>query len=198
MVTTPPPRPKPAEAKRGEAGSEFRELIQRIPEIFIKAPPQGKHGKYVGHSDIGQIALLRLRRPHGWRVLREVRGFIPEGKTQSDKVYPERPNGIVGVVGEITVLIDGEWWVVSEEGEANSPSTSWDWENTKTAASDAYKRCWMRLGLGLELWVEQGSDPSKFWLPGMLDPPESEEVDKEQDPPDTGGTETKEQKKEEK
>ena len=109
--------------------------------------------------------------------MREVRGFIRASQTATGKEYPERPNGIVGVVGQGTVVLDGETWVVSEEGEANSPSTSWDWENSKTAASDAYKRCWMRLGLGLELWVEQGSDPSKFWLPGMLDPPESEQVE---------------------
>ena len=187
-MTAPPPRVEP---RRGEAGPEFRELIQRIPVVFIKDPPQGKHGKYVGHSDIGQIALLRLRRPHGWEVLREVRGFIPADKTSTGKEYPERPNGIVGVVGQVTVLIDGETWVVSEEGEANSPSTSWDWENSKTAASDAYKRCWMRLGLGLELWVEQGSDKSKFWLPGMLDPPESEQVEEKPD----GNTETEKEEK---
>jgi hypothetical protein len=160
---------------KADAGPEFKELVSRIDPQFIKNPPQGKHGKYVGHSDIGQITLAKLGRPHDWNIVEVVRGHIPAGKTSSGKEYPERPQGIVAVLGRLEVEIDGEKYRITEGGEANSPQTSWDWENLKTAASDAYKRAWMRVGVGLELWVEQGADPSRYWLNVIFNPSDEED-----------------------
>ena len=194
-----------------DAGPEFRSLVERVSSEFIKDPPAGKHGKYISHSDVAQIALAKLGRPHSWEVVEVVRGFIPagktkekrsEGKTTPGKEYPERPHGVVGVLGMVTVIIDGVEYVVTEAGEANSPQTSWDWENVKTAASDAYKRCWMRLGVGLELWVEQGSDPSRYWLDAIFNPEETDVMKDEEAVPDpqrpekSDGTTAKKKEKE--
>ena len=157
---------------RDAAGPDFRALVERIPTEFIRDAPQGKYGKYVSHSDIAQIALARLGRPHDYEVREVVRGLIPPSETGSGKAYPERPNGVVGVLARLTVRIDDETYTVTEAGEANSPHTSWDWENLKTATSDAYKRCWMRLGVGLELWIEQGASRSTYWLDTVFNPRE--------------------------
>ena len=159
---------------RDAAGPDFRALVERVHPQFIRDAPSGKYGKYVSHSDVAQIALARLGRPHGYEVVEVVRGLIPAAKTGSGKEYPERLNGVVAVLAKLTVIIDDETYTVTETGEANSPQTSWDWENLKTAASDAYKRCWMRLGVGLELWVEQGTNPSTYWLDSVFNPTQKE------------------------
>lgn len=149
--------------------TDFIALTERIPDQFIKDPPQGKHGKYVSHDDIEQIALWRLGRPVSFEVVEYVRGYIPPwASNDGKKGNPERPQGIVACLARLTAEIDGVSYSVTEVGEANSPEVHSDGENLKTAASDAYKRCWMRFGLGLELWVEQGQKPSKFYLHAQL------------------------------
>lgn len=148
---------------------EFTRLAERIPEKFIKNPPQGKYGKYVGHVDIQQIAFGKLNRPASFEVLDFVRGHIPAWQSNNGKRQnPERPQGIVACLARLTAVLDGETYVITEIGVANSPEVHSDGENLKTAASDAYKRCWMRLGLGLELWVEQGESPSPYFLHNQL------------------------------
>lgn len=148
--------------------SDFIRLTERIPEQFIKNPPQGKHGKYVSHDDIEQIALSKLGRPVSFEVGEPVYGYIPAWQGSGGKGNPERLRGIVGALGTITAVIDGVEYRVTEVGEANSPEVHSDGENYKTAASDAYKRCWMRFGVGLELWVEQGQNPGSYFLHAQL------------------------------
>ena len=150
-------------------GRDFLKLTERIPDQFIKNPPQGKHGKYVGHDDIQQIALSKLGRPVSFEVVDTIRGHIPAKTTNSGKEFPERPNGVVACLARLTAVVDDATYVITEVGDANSPEIHWDGENLKTAASDAYKRCWMRLGVGLELWVEQGKNPSKYFLHAQLE-----------------------------
>ncbi len=142
-------------------------LAARIPAEFIKNPPQGKHGTYVSHDDITQIALALIG-PFSFEVTEVVRGFIPEKTTGSGTTHAERPHGIVGALCRVTALIDGEKITIQEVGEANSPEITSDGGNLKTAASDGIKRCFMRLGLGLELWVEQGQNKSIYYLPASL------------------------------
>jgi len=155
---------------------DFLKLTERIPEQFIKNPPQGKHGKYVGHDDIEQIALGKLGRPVSFEVVDYVRGHIPAWSGKGGKSNPERPSGIVACTARLTAVIDGETYSVTEVGVANSPEVHSDGENLKTAASDAYKRCWMRFGVGLELWVEQGQNPSKYFLHAQLEKNQTEET----------------------
>ena len=148
---------------------EFIKLVERIPPQFIKQPPQGKHGKYISHTDVQQIALSKLGRPVSFDIVDYVRGHIPAWSSRDGKKSnPERPQGIVACTARLSAVIDGVLYTVTEVGEANSPEVHSDGENLKTAVSDAYKRCWMRFGVGLELWVEQGSDPSKYFLHAQL------------------------------
>lgn len=161
MTAPPPPRSKP-ETRQAAA------LAARVPEIFIKDAPQGKHGKYVSHDDITQIALA-LVGPFDYEIVEVVRGYIPEWTSRDgDKHHPEREHGIVAALCRLTVDIDGRATTITETGEANSPNIKSDGENLKTAGSDGLKRCFMRVGLGLELWVEQGQHPSKYYLPASI------------------------------
>lgn len=159
MIDVPP---RPPETHQAAA------LAARVPAIFIKDAPAGKHGKYVSHDDITQIALA-LVGPFDYEIVEVVRGFIPEWTSRDgDKTHPERQHGIVAALCRLTVTIDGRRIVITETGEANSPNVKSDGENLKTAGSDGLKRCFMRVGLGLELWVEQGQAPSKYYLPASL------------------------------
>jgi hypothetical protein len=61
---------------------------------------------------------------------------------------------IVGGVWRLTVTIDGRTVAVEEAGDVEDPH-NWrhDGARLKQAASDAIKRCAMRVGLGLHLWA---------------------------------------------
>src|SRR5690606_18331783 len=53
---------------------------------------------------------------------------------------------------------------VVEVGDVEGAAAQDDGANLKEASSDAFKRCWMRLGLGLHLW--SGDD---YFLDKQLD-----------------------------
>lgn len=162
-ITDVPPRPADLHGP-----TQAQMLAARIPAEFIKKPPQGKFGSYVSHDDITQIALA-LVGPFDFEVLEVVRGYIPEWSSNDGKKHhPERPQGIVAALCRLTVDIDGRSTTITETGQANSPDIKTDGENLKSAGSDGIKRCFMRTGLGLELWVEQGQNKSKFYLPASL------------------------------
>lgn len=113
---------------------------------FIKKAPKGKHGDYVSHDVINQKALAIVG-PHSFEVVELIR--------DNDKV--------VGVLGRLTVTVDGREVVITEVGDEEHPDSSNSASNAKKAASDAYKRCWMRLGLGLHLWSQED-----YELPQMI------------------------------
>jgi hypothetical protein len=125
---------------------QLEALATPIASRFIKKPPQGKHGDYVPHDIINQKALAIVG-PHSFEVVELIR--------DNDKV--------VGVLGRLTVEIAGRQVTIVEVGDEEHPDNGNSASNAKKAASDAYKRCWMRLGLGLHLW--SGSD---YELPEML------------------------------
>lgn len=122
-------------------------LTQPFPSRFVKQPPQGKHGSYVPHDIVNQRALAIVG-PHSFEVVSLI---ADAGK-------------VVGVLGRLTVEVDGRTVVITEVGDEEFPDQGNSASNAKKAASDAYKRCWMRLGLGLHLW--SGSD---YELPAMLE-----------------------------
>jgi hypothetical protein len=146
--------------------AQLWKLTQPRPDL-VKAPPEGKYGKYIGHDDIEQLALA-IAGPHSFEVVEVVRGYIPAWTSRDKKkTNPERPHGIVGVLARLTALIDGRILAVTEVGDSGDAIKT-DGENLKAAASDAYKRCWMRHGLALNLWVEQGQHPSTYWIHDII------------------------------
>jgi len=127
--------------------NQLTALAVPIPSRFVKKPPAGKHGDYVPHDVITQKALAIVG-PHSFEIVQ----LIEDGGL------------VVGVLGRLTVTIDGREVSVVEVGDEEHPDQGNSASNAKKAASDAYKRCWMRLGLGLHLW--SGQD---YELPQMLE-----------------------------
>ena len=53
----------------------------------------------------------------------------------------------------LEVMVDGDCVTITEVGDVEHPGTN-NASNLKNAASDALKRCAMRLGVGLHLWSQ--------------------------------------------
>jgi hypothetical protein len=137
--------------------SQLRQLAEPFPAALVKAPPQGKFGSYVGHSTVNERA-LSIVGPFSFRIIEVIRGHAHEVITKKgkpdEKVYPERV-AIVGCLAELTVEIDGKEIQIVEAGDVEGAAGQEDGANLKEASSDAFKRCWMRTGLGLHLWSQK-------------------------------------------
>ena len=135
--------------------SQLAELSRPFPDSYIKPAPQGKFGDYVPHHTINQ-RLLEVLGPVDYQVVEVIRGYIPPytKRNSGEEIRPARDNGIVGCIGRMTAVIDGKTVQVDEIGAEDNPQFSNDAENLKNAASDAYKRCAMRFGVGLHLWAQ--------------------------------------------
>lgn len=130
------------------------QTMQRLADAaarvrFVEKAPQGKHGEYIAHDVINQLALAMVG-PHSFEVV--------------DIIRNADTGDVSGVLARLVVTIGGESYTITEAGDVDFPDRESAGKAVKLAASDAYKRCWMRLGLGLELWAQQ------HWsLPKMLE-----------------------------
>ena len=149
--------------------SELRELAEPFPAAMVEKAPVGKFGSYVTHSNYTQRALSILG-PHTFGAVDLIRGYAPAIKTENNS-WPARENAVVGVVAELTVTIDGKEVTITEIGTEDNPAMKHDAECAKNALSDAYKRCWMRVGLGLHLWSKK---PRDYFLAIQLDKEEEQ------------------------
>ena len=138
--------------------TQLHELSRPFSGQYVKKAPKGKFGDYVPHHVINQRA-LSIVGPHSFGVSDVIRGLAHaiggkvDGKFVDDK-WPARDGAVVGCLATLTVTVDGTEVTITEVGTEDQPAMHTDAENLKTAASDAYKRCWMRLGLGLHLWAQ--------------------------------------------
>jgi hypothetical protein len=145
---------------------QLRELAEPFPSALVKAPPQGKYGSYVSHSTVNERA-LSIVGPVSFEVIEVIRGHahevvIKKGKPD-EKVYPAR-EAIVGCLGALSVIVNGRPVRIVEAGDVEGAAAQEDGANLKEASSDAFKRCWMRTGLGLHLWSQDD-----YFLPKQLD-----------------------------
>ena len=125
-------------------------LAKPFVKSLIRPPASGKYGDYVPHSSVVE-AMLYAVGPHDFEVDRLIRGFAEEVKGK-DRTYPARDNAVVGCLARLTADIDGRPTTVVEIGDVEKAAMNNDGRNAKDAASDAYKRCAMRMGKGLHLW----------------------------------------------
>lgn len=136
--------------------SQLRELAEPFKGRLVKSAPAGKYGSYVAHSTVNE-RLLSVVGPFTFEVTQLIRGWTDEvvtGRgTPKERVYPPR-DAVIGCIARLEVEIDGRMVAVSEVGDVEGAAGQSDGANAKEASSDAFKRCAMRLGLGLHLWSQ--------------------------------------------
>ena len=116
---------------------QLYELSRPFPESLVKQKPGKFAASYVEHSVISQ-RLLEVVGPYSFAV---------------DRVVTNADGTVTGCVATLSVTVDGTPVSVSEVGDVEHPSQN-NGSNLKNAASDAIKRCAMRLGAGLSLWSQ--------------------------------------------
>jgi hypothetical protein len=138
--------------------SDLAKLAQPFPARMVERDPQGH--PYVAHENVTQW-LLGIVGAFSFELVQVIRGDVaevpPDPKGRSDRAKAGTPalhEVIVGAVYRLTVEVDGRTVRVEEVGDVEDP-VNWktDGARLKQAASDAIKRCAMRLGLGLGLWA---------------------------------------------
>lgn len=137
---------------------QLYQLSRPFPLSLIKEAPAGRFGDYVPHSTVTE-RLLSIVGPFDFQVTEVIRGTAPPviGKdgTKESPAFAGRDNAVVGCIATLGVTIDGRQIWVSEVGDVDEPAMNHDGANLKFAASDAIKRCAMRIGLGLHLWSQE-------------------------------------------
>jgi hypothetical protein len=105
---------------------------------MIQEKPGGFAAKYVAHSRVVE-KLIAVLGPFDYEVTQLIK---------------EADGTVTGCVAKLTVTIDGQVVTVSEVGDVENPGAKNNGARAKDASSDAIKRCAMRLGVGLEMWVK--------------------------------------------
>jgi hypothetical protein len=116
---------------------QLYELARPFPASLIKQKPGKFAADYVEHSVITQ-RLLEVVGPHDFAV---------------DRIITNPDGVLVGCTAVLSVQIDGRLVSITEVGDVERPGDN-NASNLKNAASDALKRCAMRLGVGLHLWSQ--------------------------------------------
>ena len=138
---------------------DLTQLSRPFPQGFIER----KDGiDYVAHHVVTQ-RLLSIVGPFDFELVEIIRGDVaavapvPNGKSRRARSgTPELHNVVVGGVWRLTCEVDGRRVRIEEIGDVGDVH-NWphDGARLKDAASDALKRCAMRLGLGLHLWAQE-------------------------------------------
>ena len=124
---------------------QLYELSRPFPQSLVKQKPGKFAASYVEHSVISQ-RLLEVVGPHTFTV---------------DKPVTNPDGVVVGCLATLEVMVDGDFVTITEVGDVENPYPTTksgeplptnNGSNLKNAASDALKRCAMRLGVGLHLW----------------------------------------------
>lgn len=116
--------------------SQLSELARKFPDSLVKEKPGKFAASYVEHGVIVQ-RLLEVVGPFSYTV---------------DKPITNVDGLVSGCLATLTLRIDGELVSITEVGDVERVTEN-NASNLKSAASDALKRCAMRLGLGLHLWT---------------------------------------------
>lgn len=151
--------PQPVRERFGT--EQLQQLAKPLPDRFIHRNPSGG-GEYVTHSVINQ-KLLAIVGPFDFQLVSVIRGDLPE-KAPNPKASSQRGKEgapaltgvVVGAVCRLTMEIDERETIIEEIGDCEDPR-NWphDGARMKDAMSDAFKRCAMRVGLGLHLWAQE-------------------------------------------
>jgi hypothetical protein len=139
--------------------ADLTELARPFPTEFVE---RKENQDYVAHHVVNQ-RLLSIVGPFDFELVEVIRGDVPaqapdpSARSRRAKAgTPALQNVVVGGIWRLTCTVDGQRVQVEEVGDVGDVH-NWphDGARLKDAASDAIKRCAMRLGLGLHLWAQQ-------------------------------------------
>lgn len=118
--------------------TQLERLAKPFPRKYVKPPAKGKFGSYIDHEIINQ-ALLLIVGAFSFEIRQT---FL-------------NPDGLLdGCTAALTCEIDGRTVTIEEAGDCEFPENSkTQGDRLKKCASDALKRCAMRLGCGIEVWT---------------------------------------------
>lgn len=135
--------------------SQLADLAKPFSGKYVKTKPGPSKAAYVEHSDVTQ-RLLQVVGGFDQQVMQVVRGDVAEQlNKKTGETKPALTDVVTGCVLALTVELDGHRRTIEEVGEVEHPHNhSTDASRLKFAVSDAFKRCAMRLGLGLHLWCQ--------------------------------------------
>lgn len=140
---------------------QLRALIRRFPSGLVEERKTGGGiVSVVAHHVIAQ----RLLHVLGGYSFEEVPGsreyddlpVIPPGTPRRPKGAPAIKHALTGSTFRLVLVIDGRTCIYEEAGDCEDP---YNWPHNgarlKQIASDAFKRCAMRAGVGLHLWAAE-------------------------------------------
>jgi|TARA_Y100001938_G_C8018324_1_gene393802 hypothetical protein len=117
--------------------SQLLKLSKPFPSRFIEQKGTSFKADYVSHSTVTEF-LLGILGSYSFEHVSWMKG----------------QSGLEGGVFRLTAEVDGKTVVIEEVGSIGDRRTDSAGEKAKDIASDAIKRCAMRLGLGLHLWSQ--------------------------------------------
>ena len=134
--------------------SQLKELAKPFSNKLVQSKPGRAGGDYVSHSTVTERALSVVG-AYSIEDVQLIRGHAVEESTKN-KTYPAEDNVVVGALITLRCNVDGREVRITEAGDVENPLQKGnDGARAKDAISDAVKRCWMRLGLGLHLWSQE-------------------------------------------
>ena len=125
-------------------GDQLRQLAKPFRADLVETKPGKFAAAYVKHGVVAEKLLAELG-GYDYSIDQLIRGEVAgcDGTV------------VVGCLATLTLCIDGTTHSVTEVGDCEQPG-NWphDGARSKDAASDAFKRCAMRFGVGLHLWTQ--------------------------------------------
>jgi hypothetical protein len=149
---------------------DLTKLAKPFPRDFRHVDPSSK-AVYVAHDTVTQW-LLGIVGPFDFELVQVIRGDVaaiePDPKASSRRGKEGRAalaGVVVGGVWRLRCEVDDRDTVIEEVGDCEDPH-NWphDGARLKQTASDAIKRCAMRLGLGLHLWAGKDAKGNDLYV----------------------------------
>lgn len=139
--------------------SQLARLAERFEGKYVKRKPGRGGGDYVSHSVVVE-RVLEVIGPYSIVNVELIRGDyeveVRQNNSNSEPKVKQYNNIVVGAIVVVECEVDGKRVMITEVGDAENPhNNKTDGERAKNAVSDAVKRCFMRLGVGLHLWSQE-------------------------------------------
>ena len=131
----------------------IKKLTKNFPKDVVKQAPKGKFGSYVPHHIYTQRLVDVVGGQYNFLIKEVIR---------------DKDNAVVGAICRLEIVGLG---VVEEIGDVDMNALGrniTESEVLKLAVSDGIKRCCMRFGIGLHLWVGESTEEEHYAGAGIM------------------------------